>query len=131
MGYCMRMRDQVFQIKAENRERALELARGLIGKETFGGSFSWVSPAEMARAQTIEEMLRAWRWGADHDDDGNIVALDFEGEKLGDDRLLWEAIAPAVEDGSFLEMVGEDGCIWRWWFDGQDCEEQTGTVVFE
>ena len=76
-------------------------------------------------------MLREWRWAPELNDDGDIIALYFEGEKLGDDVLLWQAIAPAVADGSFLEMVGEDGCIWRWWFDGTACDEQSSTVTFE
>ena len=135
MGYGMRMRESSFRIKAGNKGRALELARTLLGLETVqdssGPHFSWVDRRSMEEAASIEEMLREWRWEPELNDDGDVVGLGFEGEKLGDDVRLWEAIAPSVEDGSFLEMVGEDGCIWRWWFDGLACEEQHGKVVFE
>ena len=51
-------------------------------------------------------------------DDG--VVLDyFNGEKLGDDALLWETMAPFIKDGGFIEVHGEDA-YWRWKFnDGQ------------
>ena len=135
MGYCMHVRDSMFTIKAADKERALELARGLLGKETIkdssGRHFSWVDRRSMETAASIEEMLREWRWVPELNDDGDIIALEFEGEKLGDDLVFWQAIAPAVADGSYLEMVGEDGCIWRWWFDGETCDEQSAKVSFE
>lgn len=135
MGYCMRMRDGRFAIKAEHKGRALQLARGLLGQETIsdasGPHFSWVDRDRMAAAATIEEMLREWRWEPEVDDDGSIVGVEFEGEKLGDDMRLWEAIAPAVAEGSFIEMVGEDGEHWRWVFLGGTCVEQHGSVTYE
>src|SRR5690606_21320852 len=60
--------------------------------------------------------LDAWRWVPEREATGDIVGLRFRGERLGDDRVLFEAIAPFVEPGSFIEMVGEDGAIWRWTF---------------
>lgn len=135
MGYCMRMRDSMFTIKAADKPRALELARGLLGSETItdssGPHYSWVDRGSMERAASIEEMLREWRWEPELNDDGDVVGLGFEGEKLGDDMRLWEAIAPAVADGSFIEMVGEDGAHWRWVFTGVACLEEHGRVVYE
>ena len=54
----------------------------------------------------------------------------FDGEKLGDDAILFEAIAPYVKKGSFIEMNGEDGCIWQWQFNGKTCIEKAATVSF-
>jgi hypothetical protein len=131
----MRKKDSDFGIKAEDKPRALELARGLLGQETItdasGRHFSWVNRRSMEGAASIEEMLREWRWEPVLDLDGNITDLYFEGEKLGDDLTLWQAIAPAVVKGSFLEMMGEDGALWRWKFDGTTCEEQSAKVSWE
>ena len=56
--------------------------------------------------------------------------LECLGDALCDDRLLFDAIAPFVKAGSFIEMSGEDGTLWRWHFDGKQCQEQLGHVVF-
>jgi len=68
-------------------------------------------------------MLSEWRWEALIDDDGNIIDLTFFGEKYGDDLIMLNAIAPWVKPGSYIEMSGEDGSMWRWAFDGSQCKE--------
>ena len=64
------------------------------------------------------------------DDDGNVIDLDFAGDKLSyEEDKMFQKIAPFVEDGSFIEMRGEDGAMWRWYFsDGQVREVQAKVV---
>ena len=50
------------------------------------------------------------------DTDGNITELEFIGEKLGNDFEMFQSIAPYVQDGSYIWMIGEDGSQWRWVF---------------
>lgn len=83
------------------------------------------------KAETLEEVLKAWRWDADTNEAGDIVDLQFQSEKLGDDKVLLNAIAPFVKEGSYIKMHGEDNSTWRWHFDGKTCVEKAGTVSFE
>jgi hypothetical protein len=83
----------------------------------------------MSKLETLEQALEAWGWQLMDSGDGTSW-LECLGDALCDDRLLFESIAPFVEAGSFIEMSGEDGTLWRWYFDGKQCEEQLGHVVF-
>ncbi len=62
------------------------------------------------------------------DPDGNITELKFKGEKLGDDLEMFRSIAPYVQDGSYIWMMGEDGSQWRWVFQSGVCKEITAKV---
>lgn len=126
--------DSDFKILAANKPAALDAIQRLAGRETItdstGRHFSWVSTDDFLRADTLEEALKAWRWGTETDDDGNTIGISFQGQKLGDDALLFEAIAPYVEDGSYIDMQGEDGSIWRWIFENGKVEDLSGTTIF-
>ena len=102
-----------FRIKAENKAKAHQAVRGLLAKTSkmsgFASSgssvtrhFSWVDMDELRTTKTIEGQLKAWRWEADTDEKtGDVVNLHFRGEKLGDDTVLFGALAPFVEDWEF------------------------------
>ena len=65
------------------------------------------------------------------DDDGNITSLSFYGDKLSyDEGEMFKIVAPYVEDGSYIEMHGEDGAQWRWAFSGGDCQYITAKTVW-
>lgn len=128
MGYGMDQREAVFTIKKENKSDALKAIRALAKEagKMSGGSwlstsretrhFSWVD-MEFVRAKTLEVALEAWRWEPVVDEKtGDITSLTFLGEKLGDDQVLWKAVAPFVESGSYISMYGEDGSNWVWRF---------------
>lgn len=35
------------------------------------------------------------------------------------------------EPGSYIEMRGEDGALWRWVFDGKTCKEITAKITWD
>jgi hypothetical protein len=144
MGYYMSLSDQNFCIKQENFDAALAAIKAMYddpdakmsgstwqqGKETER-FFGWVSTEEVMKAETLDDALMAWRWPrAEWVDTEDITALEFEGQKFGDDYELMKAIAPFVEDDSYLHMVGEDGEHWRWYFLGGKCVEQQGVITW-
>lgn len=128
MGYCMDQGDTQFRIKADKKHAAWEATRPLLQESTKMGGYgysggqttrhySWVDAADFQMSKTIEGVLEAWRWEPEVDEKtGDIVGVSFRGEKLGDDEVLWKAIAPFVESGSFIAMNGEDGGAWCWRF---------------
>jgi len=131
----MQTHDYDFNLSKENFGKALEAIKGLAGKETIkdssGAHFRWVDTRKFLRAETLEDAFRAWRWAIDIDENtGDAVAIEFEGDKLGDDEKFFKAIAPFVEDGSYIDMIGEDGYAWRWLFGGGKLKEISGEIVF-
>jgi hypothetical protein len=115
----MDLMEAKFKIRKEKQLEALKAIKLLVGKETIsdasGKHFSWVNTEDFSNARYIEDALEAWRWEVEFDDESNdIVGINFSGEKL---------IAPYVEAGSYIQMQGEDGEMWRWVFDGATVKE--------
>lgn len=142
MGYCMDMQECSFHIPAEKFGEALAAIKALmIDTESMSGGsyqggmqtgkwFSWVHTESVWSAEGLPEALSAWRWKAYLSERGDIDYLSFTGEKSGDDRVLFSAIAPYVTDGSYISMRGEDGFLWRWFFQNGECSEQEGQIVW-
>lgn len=141
MGYGMSQRGGELTIKAERKLAALIAVKALApvgavegGSATYVNgrvarrSFRWMSGYDLTAATSLEEMLKWWRWHPKTNDAGDIVKVQFDGEKSGDDMYLWTAIAPFVEPNSYIEMQGEDGAQWRWVFDGKTVTEVQAKV---
>ena len=133
MGYSIRQLSGSFLIKKKNMTKALRAVKALKGKETIkdcgGAHFAWVS-RDYLEAKTLKEALIDWRWNLEIDPkSGDGYDLYFDGEKSGDDEILFRAIAPFVEHGE-IEMVGEDDCRWRWLFKNKKFYEQAGHIVY-
>lgn len=131
MDYYMNMREFKFFIANENKAAALQAIKNLAGKETYGSHFAWVSTEMFLKAKNLEKAMSVWRWGISENENGDIDEIQFNGEKLGDDELLFKAIAPFVKEGSYIEMRGDDNAIWRWYFTGKDCIELTPTITWD
>jgi hypothetical protein len=143
MGYCMDMQDCKFHIPAAHFADALAAIKALMHntEAMTGGSwsggvmverwYSWVNTNEVLEAETLSDALAAWRWEAHLSENGDVTYLYFRGEKSGQDDVLFRAIAPYVTSGSYVCMRGEDGALWRWYFDGSRCVEQEGKVFYE
>lgn len=144
MGYCIDMQEAVFFIAKKDKAAALKAVKALANDESqmSGGSYeygtgraikhyAWVSTDDFLAARTLEGAMTEWRYCPENDDNDNIVGLYFEGEKLGDETALWKALAPFVKSGSYIQMHGEDGSMWRWCFDDGKFEEKSARVVWE
>lgn len=143
MGYCMSMYDCEFHIPAANFAGALSAIKSLMKDEdkmdgceyksggVTGRWYAWVNTSAVLEAETLSDALYAWRWEAHFSENGNVSYLHFLGEKSGQDDVLFRALAPYVTSGSFVAMRGEDGAIWRWYFDGNKCIEQNAVITFQ
>jgi hypothetical protein len=122
MGYYMNQADARFAIKKENEDRCLQAIKDLAGPTK---DYSWVDNKAVSEAKSLAEAFDLWRWPIQADDEGEFAAnyISFRGDKSGSEDVLFEAIAPFVEHGSYIQMDGEDGCVWRWWFVGGKCRE--------
>ena len=143
MGYCMTFQNANFFIAAGQKAAALEAARQLAATAATGSGggagarwFAWMNGTPFDTSwtgpfrTTINAVFADWAYPVEEDDAGNIVAITFEAEKLGDEDRFFDAIAPFVRAGSYIEMLGEDGTRWRWVFDGRTCTEEEAISTF-
>lgn len=142
MGYYMEQRGANFFVDKRHFPKMIKAIHHLadFSDKMGGGSYSpdgvtarhysWVN-MNFVNLQDIEEIFRCWRWQVYLDEDGHITDISFDGEKLGDDLVLLEAIAPFVKNNSFIEMNGEDNSIWRWKFTDKQCHEINPTIVWD
>ena len=129
MGYAITLRDSKFTILKENKEKALNLLQDYFRATK---NVDWISPDKILSSETISEALEECQYYVVENDNGNIVEIeDFAGQKLGYDEKLFNAIAPVVENGSYIEMYGEDGDLWRWVFQDNACKEVKATITYE
>ncbi len=157
MGYCMDQTESKFKIKAENRVKAFNACREkLVGKQKENGAgggsvsmgnwtphYSWTDNSALENAKTLKEFMDEWRWEITLNDEvkvesdvpiaipSDVTDIQFTGEKIGDDETLFNAIAPFVEKGSYIQMSGEDGESWRWVFNGKTCESLAPKISWE
>ena len=148
MGYFIEMIDHDFFIAAKDKDAALNamfdmwlpeknarMSGGSWGQGRNETWYSWMNnSAEAFRNRTVESLEKAldeWGYEPETDDEGNIIGLYFEPNKIGDEDQMFAAIAPFVRPGSTLDFRGEEGAVWRWEFNGQTIVEKTGRVVFE
>lgn len=133
MGYRMTQEDASFRIAKSKRRAALAAIQRLRGNETVkddsGPHFSWVDN-RFYTIRSLDKMLEEWGWLIQVDEAGDVVDIEFTRSKIGDEQILFTAIAPYVDAGSFIEMVGEDGARWRWTFNGDTCEEVYAETVW-
>jgi hypothetical protein len=134
MGCDMSQSDSSFRIKQENFDKCLEAIKALDPnkEDTIGDSFAYVNTKEYKEAKTLGLALAAWRWQVQYEEkDGDIIDIYFDCEKLGNDIILFHAIAPFVEKDSFIQMNGEEGDMWRWCFDGKICYQVRPTITWD
>lgn len=112
MGYNAYMLDFNFKIAESN----MSYARELLGSEYKNGD--------------IIDALMDCGFGVECVE-GGVDALWWEGDKYPsyiEDVL--SKIARAVEDGSYLDFIGEDTCIWELRFDTGEMTVKSGEIVF-
>lgn len=133
MGYYMNMRGEDFYMSLEDKLKAFPIVKASLLEErkTRTSPFSWVYDEEIENAQSLDDILDAFRWTPDLDAEGNTVSICFDGDKLGEDKIVFSLIAPFVQDDSYIEMNGEEGAIWRWVFQDGKCIEKDANISFE
>ena len=139
MGYCMSQTDANFFMKSDTHEDALKAIKKLMDQanslgEGFNNNerqFSWVDKDVVMKAVNLREAMEEWGYEVEFDENYDIVGIEFTGEKMGQEEFLFDVIAPYVKEGSYIQMSGEDGEIWRWIFRENECHDVGATITFE
>ena len=92
---------------------------------------AWTNNNIILNSSSIEDALDACGWTVEIDNNGNIDDIYFTREKLGDEDIIFDCIAPAVESGSFIEMCGEEGDRWRWVFINGRCKVVNANIIWD
>lgn len=123
MGYCVSMSDCDFKIKQENIINAITA----IGKYLDeGNNLRWISKGGFWDFfDNPAELFESMDYTLELDANKDYIITDFYGEKLGDEHIWMDLIAPYVEKGSWIKMYGEDGHNWTWIFDGEHMVEKS------
>ncbi|MFE6611722.1 hypothetical protein [Amycolatopsis sp. NPDC057786] len=148
MGYDVRLTKGEVVIPAARTSPALNAIRALNQRDdlksgwsrvdypdgTFGRRPHWAftDPAEIRSARSLTEMVRAFRYEAMTEPDGEVYGVELIGgtRAAGDDVHLWRALAPYVDAGGELIWLGEDDKLQRWSFDGSTMTVADGRMVF-
>ena len=133
MGYYMDQTDSKFVIKKENFENALNALKAAFVPEKMDcvdyihgkqhPHFSWVDTQTVLNAEKLEDALVEIRYEPKYNNNGNIVNVEFTGEKYGSEVVFFTALAPYVEKDSYIAFKGEDGAEWSWDFNGKTVSE--------
>ncbi|MEQ9617053.1 MAG: hypothetical protein RLN60_03365 [Phycisphaerales bacterium] len=114
MGYHIQQHDSEFSIRRGHVTEAFERLLAHF-------------PKELEWATDLSDALMAFGW----DTDDTYTWLWFIGEKHSDDHAqVFSLIAPFVESGSWIEMQGQEGEIWRWEFTDGELYEQEGVFAW-
>ena len=145
MGYCVDW-DVNIKIPKKNINEALAAINVLMLPENVaingrGGSwsgskkneswYSWVDTPPDNKYDNISYAFEGWGFNGLYDKEGNYVIDSCNNEKLGQEELLLNAIAPFVDLSSYVACHGEDDAHWRWVFNNGKMVEQRGTITYK
>jgi len=148
VGYFIKQTDSYFLMKAEYLDEAMKKSKLLLTPEvkekrgaaghTWRGKdipiekhYAWVDEGGALNAETFKKVAQAFRWDMDLDDNGDVYWIAFNGEKYGGDEMVFlNTIAPYVKKDSYIEMEGEEGERWKWYFTGETCEEHCAVISY-
>ena len=81
---------------------------------------------EMTPIEKLEVLLDYEGWTLEPE----YESVFFEFSKDSDAEEMWEMLAPYIEEDSYIDMIGEDDCAWRFAFDGEKMEVQYADDTF-
>lgn len=151
MGYRVETIDVDFSIKKENLEKAYEALcelnkhdnlkygrTGLTSKpehstsaaENPGVCFSWMEWNYDEIFNTAQEIFEELGFDTAFNADGDLEVHHYN-SKTGSEEDFLRAVAPFAKDGSYIEWRGEDGYMWRNFFESGVMTTQHAEIVWK
>ena len=85
---------------------------------------------ETRHADIAVGILAKAEFEAVFDDAGNITHFQSVCDDMRDNEELYQALAPYMRSGCYLEHCNEMGDVWRWVFNGDKCERITAIMLW-
>jgi hypothetical protein len=142
MGYCINMTIDGVRIPKANREACRQ---AILAMFKDGNSYSWVSTPK--GNEPLVKLFDMWMFSTTEKDPGEPYSEDasmakgdlhidyYQGEKMGSEAQLFEAIAPFIEppegQEATIEIRGEDGERWRFLFKNGKAIHQNAEFVWK
>ena len=120
MGYDVSNRGSKFFISRNFFDQAAEALRNYRRKCGY----------DPASDSSLAALLSDYYWIVENDENGNIIDIYLDDDRIGDDDEMFDAIAPFVQAGSYIALEGEDGFIWCFYFDGTHCTSHNAVITF-
>lgn len=130
MGYNISSKDCKFLLKNENEEKAFESLKEFAISDKIK-QLRWIQESDILDAENFEEAMENCCFDVYRDTKDGFGRIRFNAEYYDKYDLLLEAISPYVEDGSYIEMFGEDGNMWRWYFNNGKLETKYPKIIWE
>lgn len=131
MGYDCSCTGSSFDMKAENIGEAL---KALAKTDYVSQPEEILAICEKGSFEEKKDMFQAVfqdnGYFAGFDEQGNVCEICHETYKWRKDNDFFDVFARFVERGSYIEMAGEDGQLWRMVFDGEHCREVYPTLLW-
>ena len=119
MSYCINLVRAKFFVAEKDKYPAYKALRKELGSKPFWNEI-----------HCLEDVLYTYCYSPKNDSGDNICGIDYNGEKLGIEEEMFRLLAPYVKSGSYIEMVGEDGGLWRWVFENGAFKEVKAKTVW-
>ena len=130
-----------FRVRKSCHSEALAAIKNLAGRETVTKAhfpalqgddhYPFVESKKFIGARDFFEAMAVWRWILDEDSNGDAIDPSFMGEKLGDEDILFSAIASCVEDESYIQVFcHDDESVWRLVFESSRVRREYANIVF-
>jgi hypothetical protein len=133
MGYQISINDSRFVINRKSIEKLCESLKA--DESELWESLDMASiPDDLETKSNIvllSDIAQSYRWEFVLNKNEDIVAIEFNGYKQGESEGFFNTIAPYVLDGSYIEISGEDGDLWRWVFTNGVMREIRPTITWE
>jgi hypothetical protein len=79
---------------------------------------------------SVVHILEESGYETDFDENGNIDGFTSDGSTLRDDDEFYQALAPFMQSGNFLELSNELGDTWRWVFFDGTCKRMNPVMLW-
>lgn len=126
MSYCFQFTGSSFSISSD---RMIDFSNDLVQAYNDSGEGSPIDVEGDYRTASAREIVdhisEEFDFELRYDDDTNVIGITCHDNRLVDfHRTLFATAAPYVDEGCYLQFVGEDGLVWRWaYVDGDMIEE--------
>ena len=129
MTYRQYILDHKFHLLQKNRNKALDAVVECIKKARKDNKGRWPRDG-VPELIDLHDAFEYFGFDAITGEDPSICALDILSSGQDPNQMmLFEAIAPFVEPGSYVTMLGEDQLLWQWFFDnGQIYTREVATM---
>jgi hypothetical protein len=128
MDYYVSSIESLVRIKKENFDKVTDILSDYTGRHKG----DYFRPEDWMDESTVKLSTAFLKlgWLPEFDITGDMQELSFVDDQLLDEDRWFQDIAPFVESGSYIDMLGEDVTHWRIYFDGQVVETYPGFVTY-